>query len=503
MSSFFSFLAKRKFPNTDTRQSLLSGPLTPLKAVIYILFLSVLILCYLIVIRLNDKLLVTIPADGGSLTEGVIGSPRFINPILAATETDTALTYLVYSGLMKEKDGVMIPELAASYEVSPDGMVYRFKLRKKVSFNDGTPLTSSDVAFTVEKLQDPDLNGRDALYWQTISTETPDQSTVVFNLLTPDAAFLKKLNFGILPVSYWQGVVDEAFIDPSLNLSPIGTGPFKFKSLSVDESGAPTQMTFERNKYYVLGKPYIKELVINIYANQEQLFEAIKNGSVDISFSLNPITLTDKKLSSNITTTPVAAGATIELFRRSNETTFQNPAFLTAINKFIDKALIIATVENGYGIPAAASPVSFEETITTLNRLGYTYKDGVLTKETIPIRFSIATENRLDLIATSNALAAQLKNLGITISVEVYERGSFLTGLDSQIFPLVLIESDYPRPSVYVSGIPLYTKTILITTRRPIGGTEYETLPTLSKRYDNVSTWFVRTDRVWKFFSKQ
>ena len=105
-----------------------------------------------LVYLLNDSLLVAVPAYGGSISEGVIGSPRFINPILAVSDSDRDLTSLVYSGLLRATpNGDYLPDLAESYTVSPDGLTYTFKLRPGATFHNGTKVTADDVVFTVAK----------------------------------------------------------------------------------------------------------------------------------------------------------------------------------------------------------------------------------------------------------------------------------------------------------------------------------------------------------------
>ena len=107
---------------------------------------------------IEQSLLVTIPTYGGTLVEGGVGSPRFINPLLAISDVDRDLTALTYAGLMGlNGDGSLVPVLAESYTVSPDGKVYTFTIRDTATFSDGMKVTASDVTFTVKKAQDPGL----------------------------------------------------------------------------------------------------------------------------------------------------------------------------------------------------------------------------------------------------------------------------------------------------------------------------------------------------------
>ena len=88
--------------------------------------------------KVNSYFITAVPAHGGTLSEGVIGSPRFINPLLELSDADRDLTYLVYSGLMRATAaGDLIPDLAESYSISPDGLTYTFKIRADAYFQDG------------------------------------------------------------------------------------------------------------------------------------------------------------------------------------------------------------------------------------------------------------------------------------------------------------------------------------------------------------------------------
>ena len=110
----------------------------------------------IILIKVNNYFMVTVPANGGSITEGIIGIPTLINPVLAVSDADKDLTSIIYSGLMrKTKDGTLIPDIAEEYPVSPNGLEYTFKIRNDAKFHDGVKITADDIIFTIEKIKDP------------------------------------------------------------------------------------------------------------------------------------------------------------------------------------------------------------------------------------------------------------------------------------------------------------------------------------------------------------
>ena len=246
-------------------------------------------LSYLSLIELNKKLLVTVPAKGGSLIEGTIGAPRFINPILATTQTDIALSHLVFAGLMKkENDGTIVPELAQTYTISPDNLIYTFTLREKLSFHNGTPLTTRDILFTFELLKNPLINARSASVWQQFQFSAPDERTIVARLSTPLPNFLEMMTMGILSQEQWAPIPNESFSDAPENLNPIGAGAFALETIGT-QNNIPTTLVFKRNRHYPLGVPLLKNVTVKIFANQESLLGALSDGTIDFTFSLESL----------------------------------------------------------------------------------------------------------------------------------------------------------------------------------------------------------------------
>src|SRR3989338_7580446 len=98
---------------------------------------------------LNQSLMTQIPLSGGTISEGIVGAPRFINPVLASSSADLDLVTLIYSGLMRQgTDGNFVLDLAEKYEVSENGLIYTFILKDKIYFHNGEPVTVDDVIFT-------------------------------------------------------------------------------------------------------------------------------------------------------------------------------------------------------------------------------------------------------------------------------------------------------------------------------------------------------------------
>jgi len=172
---------KRRFklPKADQiEQAIASFSLTE-KVVFFILAVVFTTSVLYLVWKVNEAFLVEVPAYGGSLSEGVIGDPRYINPLLPITPSGTDLSSLIYSGLMKATpSGALVPDLAKSYTISSDGLTYTFVLKDNLTFQDGTPLTTDDIVFTIETAENADLKSPKAPNWNGVTVNKIDDKTI-------------------------------------------------------------------------------------------------------------------------------------------------------------------------------------------------------------------------------------------------------------------------------------------------------------------------------------
>ena len=238
-------------------------------------------------IALERTILVQVPATGGSLTEGIVGTPRFVNPLLALTDVDRDLATLTYAGLMGIGPAGVRPVLAESYTISPDGKTYTFLLRKGLKFTDGTPITADDVVFTVQKAQDPALKSPELANWSNIRAEAVDARTIRFTLPKAYAPFIEDTTLGILPAHLWKTVPTEQFPFDKRMETPVGAGPFKVTNILRNRSGLITGYDLEANGAYATGRPYLDAIRVRFYASNEELSSAYRHGSIQSAYGIN------------------------------------------------------------------------------------------------------------------------------------------------------------------------------------------------------------------------
>jgi len=221
---------------------------------------------------------------GGNYQEGIIGQqPRFLNPILAQTnDTDRDLVRIIFSSLLKYDDqGNLVSDLAESYEIKDNGLAYEFFLRKDVKWHEKEPLTADDVVFTVKTIQNPEYKSPLKINWSGVEVEKVDDYTVRFTLKNTFAPFLHNMTVGILPKHLWAGISAQNFPLAEYNLKPVGSGPYKFKELKKDKSGAVQFIELEKNKNFYLKKPYINNLIFRFYQSEAAAVQALNKRQVD------------------------------------------------------------------------------------------------------------------------------------------------------------------------------------------------------------------------------
>ena len=179
------------------------------------------------------------PTSGGLYIEGLVGSVGRLNPVLDFyNPVDRDVDRLIYSSLFRFDDrGNAIPDLVENWGLSLDGTVYNVVLKTGAVWHDGTPLTTEDVLFTIDLLRHPEIPTPLGLgdMWETIEVVTFDEHNMQFRLPEPFAPFLDYLTFGVLPKHLLGELTPTELIDDQFNLNPVGSGPYRFEQLLVEE----------------------------------------------------------------------------------------------------------------------------------------------------------------------------------------------------------------------------------------------------------------------------
>lgn len=216
-----------------------------------------------------------------------------LDPAIGYDWQNWSMIKSLYSRLMDYKPGTaeLVPSLAESFEVAPDGLTYTFKIRKGVKFSNGRELVAADVKYSIERAVNPKTQGPgagffgaiagfDALTGGTAETlsgiETPDDGTVIFKLSRPDATFLH-----VMAINFASVVPKEAVeaAGADFGKQPVGSGAFTLKEWVIGQ-----RLVFEKNaSFYIPETPKIDSFTVEV--GQEPLVALLRlqNGEVDIA----------------------------------------------------------------------------------------------------------------------------------------------------------------------------------------------------------------------------
>lgn len=418
------------------------------KVLFFTLAIIFIISSILILWKLSNYYSVEIPTLAGTLREGVIGTPRFINPLLAISDADRDLTNLIYSGLMRpDNKGGLIPDLAEKYEISKDGLSYTFILKPNLFWQDDQPITSDDIIFTVQQAKDSQLKSPKRASWEGVETEKIDERTIRFILKKPYTPFLENTTLGILPQYIWGGATAEQMGFSEFNINPIGSGPYKIKKINRNSSGIAISYELSPNKKFILGEPFIKNLVFRFYQSEKELLNGFQKGEIDSISAITP-SLLEKIKRSNINLKTLFLPRVFGVFFNQNSAKiFIQKEVRQALNLATDKNKIVEEVLQGFGlrldypIPMGIfgalneekSNFSEDEAKEILKKNGWILneKENIWEKitgsgkkkEMMRLEFSLATSDAPDLKQTAELLKTMWEKIGAKVNVRIFEIG--------------------------------------------------------------------------------
>ncbi|WP_369770227.1 ABC transporter substrate-binding protein, partial [Geobacillus sp. WSUCF1] len=358
--------------------------------------------------KVDKEVVVAVPQD-----------PDYLDPFLAQAAGTREIMFNVFEGLLKPNNkGELIPAIAESYKISPDGLTYTFILRDGVKFHNGQEVTAEDVKYSYDLLAGIDTGK--PLYTSFSNVESitaPDKKTVAIKLKQREASFLTAVTAAVIPKGYKDS-----------NKTPIGTGPFKFVEYLPGQ-----RLVLEKNPdYYVKGVPYLDKVEFRIIKDAEAAFLAFQSGEIDIYPRIGSEKLEELGKGYKYVSAPQNLVQLLAFNHKRKP--FNNKFVRQAINYAIDKDEIIKGVALGKGtkIGSNMSPImgkyyqegledkyaiNIEKAKQLLSEAGY--PNGFTTTITVPSNYQFHVD-------TAQVIAQQLKKIGVKANIETVEWGVWL-----------------------------------------------------------------------------
>lgn len=306
---------------------------------------------------------VLVPVEGGTYREGVVGQPVMINPIVSRNPADLDLSTAIFSAL---------GDLVTNHETEKEGRIHTIKIEEGLKWSNGTPLTSDDVIFTLQTIQNPDTKSPLFKNWEGVIAERVSELQVRFTLQAPYAFFeesMKKLP--IIPEHIFGKIPAANLALSSYNLQPVGSGPYKFESFSKRKDGFIKEFHLVPNKYYRGEGPFLQNLYFVFFENERDLLRAFRFRQISGFGSANPNEKVLKEARNNTTTSIVPMSRYYAVFFNENvNPILKSDTLRTALRDAIDKGEIVQKVFPEMIAKPIEGPIVTAETKENGEKLG-------------------------------------------------------------------------------------------------------------------------------------
>lgn len=374
------------------------------------------------------------PLAGGTYAEGSLGKFSRISPLYSGTnQNDEDAVRLIFSGLMKYGNGKNLEtDLASKWRLSEDRKTYTFEIKKGVKWHDGVDFSADDILFTIETIQNPDT--RSYLYesWKGVKAEKTERGEIKLSLAEPSDSFLENTTLKILPKHILGKIPPASMQTVDFNTKPVGTGPYKFGSLT-KESGRE-KLVLSMNKDFYDKKPYIEKVVLESFLDEKELVD--EYNKKNIKGIGNPTQELVKKFSGTRGSDEheYILPRYVAMFFNVESDFLKEKNLRLALSQSVDRKQVLDKAVDGQGLPAyypIAPSLASHTSVTvdskgdmakaneTLKAASYTLENGQLKYQGKDVTLKIASGDTKELKSTTEIIADNLKKMGIKTEIKI------------------------------------------------------------------------------------
>jgi peptide/nickel transport system substrate-binding protein len=417
------------------------------------------------------------PAKGGLYTEALVGGLQRLNPLLDFyNQPDRDVDRLVFSGLLRfDSRGEAQTDLAEKWGVSMDGLTYNFDIQPKAVWHDGQPVTSADVVFTIEKMRDTASVLPEDLktLWKSVEVVALSDKSLQFQLAEAYAPFKDYLTFGILPKHLLGNLGYNEIVNASFNIQPVGSGPYRFEKLIV-EDGQIKGVALKANENYYGQVPYISQVVFRYYPDGPLAYSAYMQGNVqgigEVSMDILASGLANSNLSLYSARKPEVSMVLLNL-KNDEVKFFQDKVIRKALLTGLNRRGMLDRIYSGQGIIASVpllpgtwayydglTPVDYDsqKAIDLLKQQGYVLAnagDSVRAKDGNSLNFELLYPQDGMHQAIAEAIQSDWGKIGVAVTLKPVAYDllvlDHLQPLNYQAALVDLNYSDAPDPDPY------------------------------------------------------
>lgn len=485
------------------------------------------------------------PIAGGRWREGIIGQPVFINPAVSNNDADQEIGRLIFAGLGD----------LGSIKSEAEGLQWTVRLNEQLFWQDGQEITSDDIIFTIQTILNPESRSPLFQGLEGVIVDRVSELEIKFTLPSPYAFFETTLkNLRPFPRHIWENIPVANFDLSRHTLEPIGSGPYKFASYKKERDGFISEYRLIRNKNFVGKAPYINEIIIKLFPDENELIAAYNQGRIDGFMINNPHALPEIKLRHQVN--QLSASRYFAVFiNQSLQPEFKKSELRRLLHQITPREKIVEQALKNFGRPINSPFLDFGEKTSLEEKTqeeNFETKISLVPQDDQLFTVNLVVPDSPTLIKTAEILRQSWKQAGINLNINTlspfeifkairkrnyelflfgntlsepqdlysfwHSRNRFYPGLNLSLYRNsradLLIEKIRSEPdseerlsylqeliSIFETNIPavfLYSSDYLYITSPRLRGFEKDAVVVPADRFDQISSWYVKTGRKLK-----
>ncbi|MHB8618487.1 MAG: ABC transporter substrate-binding protein [Chloroflexota bacterium] len=366
----------------------------------------------------------------------------------------TVLRDNVYEGLVRiDAKGKILPQLAKSWDVSPDGKTITFHLVQNATWQDGSPFTAQDVKFSWDRAMSKTTKpvNPHQQYWEPVqAVDAVDSHTVKVTLKEYSDNWLFHMGAGSAAILSSKTLATDA-------THPVGTGPFSFKDWKKGDS-----ITLVRNDTYWGTKAKVKQVTFRFISDPNAMNNALKTGSIDaIAQVQGPEQLAQFKSDSRFTVITGAPTGKVIVAMNNTKAPLNNVLVRRALSMAVDRKAWIEGVYSGYAVPIGSHAVPDAAEPYYVDTTGINPYDPAKAKQLLAqagvhnLSLTLSEVSSFPYaVRGGDILASELKQIGVTLKIDQMEFPAWLKNVFTgpQNFDMTIINHVEPRDiSIYAN----------------------------------------------------
>ena len=370
---------------------------------------------------------------GGTYTEATIGEVNSLNPLFATTHSEKVLSKLMFATITTvDYSGHPGNQLAKSITPSENGKRWTVTIKEGLKWSDGEPITNEDVIFTANLIKNPAVDTIYEANLSNVKVSLGENGEIIFDLPTSYADFISALIIPVVPKHVLENTDPKTLVENPFSNTPVTSGAFSYNALQTNPGNSEKVFYLSSNPDYFKGQPLLNSFSIHTFANKDDVIKAINAGSVSATAELSDAEA-DKVNSKQFNKKNSSINSGVFVFFNTKRDWTKDTELRGAIRQGIDLEKIRATAPDttalNYPLLGSQIQISTYPEIPARDAEAAKAKIAELSGET-GIHLEVATVNSGYLPEVTNAIADELKSLGIEVDIVAYdENQEFITNV--------------------------------------------------------------------------